>query len=1161
MQDYLNPNITSETLCDNYQFTTDYNDCVSSRDESFNELVNITLISFDFIDGYFYAKIRAEYTEADDEIGENKILYQKDNEGNLSFTFVEPDIEDEQQYIDLLESFFFELNNSSYGPEVCDYYYNEAALDSCDYLVHHKTENNMQYYINDLHIYDGFAQLVVEAVNENETKEMNITVFFYVDQYDNIRISMDIDDGTYISQELRDIISDYIEKYNQSYLDDADFCTTYVPSEDYDKCMTERSKMHQQDYHAYYQDLYINEVGEMILIVRFSNNDNQMKIEYKVELVLEDNTFKLKLTPNIVEQEITLEMITVYAQDFVHEFNNLLLDTADFLTYYVGPDSTQLIEGIREHAILNNLQIMQYAITETEPGKYEFDFTMTDNTTYTFHIIMIEPPRIAELYQINMDTVTLNDVEELMNSFINAIHQQDYIENICNDFVNPLQYDSCLRLVTDVLYNGTHIEIHSIEKVNDYFRVTLLYTRIDGNAEIKIIDINVYEDGNTLLFGFMNEPLDVAYDEKVNFMWNFTTEFSDFNNLDHDYVCSYLSTNSYDECMQRRQALLPNNTKMNPYNYDFYTYPNYIDFAIYTPDGANIISMVSYEVDFYYNEQGEVVMNIRHIDEFAYYIPDNDGVTFIETMIQAFNDNQLSSEAFCQTYPMFYDCVSFRNDLQLHGETLGLLEVMPYMDHRFYAANIEIIGSDGYMITVIPWLFSITKDLNDDMLYLEGYLLEEYKRDYNLTDLQTQITQFIDDYFTTSISNEMLIGTYGFDNFMSGLYNRSYIINNYTYQLGVVVPSTLPGTYIIPMYLSTGNTTLEQEIVFQIITFDNQNYIVQIHHEPWDFVDFNLTEFTDDFVDDILDITLSDDAFCFTYFGESEYEYCLSLRTELNDNYWSVAIDSMDQTEHTASFSIGIYNEWNELQAIEEFELLYEIDIFGNHHPILLPHQEQNEQVIAATTMMNFLVDSLNNETLTISSFCSFYVTCPDLFNDQLVNEVVLENILFDPDTSSLSTELTFFLADGTIEHHIYDIIYAENNGQETVSIVFRGYHEEQPYMGIFLDLEEATAVLQMYFNDLLNPDITDQTICETYFTGDNDVDPNCLTDCQGMLDNALSITMDPLLLEEVNGEQFYLLVYDIEYETYTDQFTTYVVVWKLPDIAQYQIQFIDYIS
>jgi hypothetical protein len=465
---------------------------------------------------------------------------------------------------------------------------------------------------------------------------------------------------------------------------------------------------------------------------------------------------------------------------------------------------------------------------------------------------------------------------------------------------------------------------------------------------------------------------------------------------------------------------------------------------------------------------------------------------------------------------------------------------------------------NNQIITTITWTLSVTKEIENDILHVDGYLVDPYFRDVTLDDVQTKIDTFMMNYFDSTLSDEQIASMYGFEMRLDGLLHRSETINLYSYQLGAVsISSANPNEYEVELSLSNDTTTSTHILRFQIIMFDDGNDYIQFIYPPHNISDMPLENYVNQFIFDLQDLGQTAETLCDTYFASNLYQYCLELRTLVhNNNYW-ISMNSMFQADQVAEFSIALHNDANELIETFDFEVVYEYDLIGTAYPILYPFQEPNEYVIQANNMLDYLVESLTNGSLSVQDFCIMYADCPDHLTNQTISEVTLQTIMFDPDMMTISAELHFTYQDGTVEYHIYDILYTEVDNQLSYHLSFSWLRKELPSDAVLLDIDETTQLLEQLFIDVLNPNFTDEMLCQTYFylfVGD----PDCVQDTNETRDYALSVTMDPLTTTEENGETFYVLVYYIEFDDNIEQVTAQLRAWRIPGTDYYHLEFID---
>ena len=726
--DYLDTTITSNDFCEKYSYFADEfeADCSEERDYGLTVMEAIVIESITKNENIYLIEVTSYYIDDDPETSTITVEYTRNPDGTLKFDIKDSFDDVYDQYFQLVDEFFQDINASSYGPEVCDYYFVDFELEGCIYLANLKNDQGVKYALSSFTFSEEGYLAEVEFLTNDTSYFVNIKVFFFTDEYENVRMSMNILDDNYITQDQRDIVYAYIDSFNDSNLSELDFCLQFSTTDYLDDCITERAEIRSKDYMAMYRDLYYSPYGEIILEINFVSTEDSVMRFYVVDYHEIEGELRISLSPYVVGDYVTFDMISAYTENFVNTFNDFSIPTGDLLYWFVDPLTQPVIKELREYSLNNEERIASYNVYLGETNKYYMTLSFQYRASVTFEIIMIDPPEIAQLFEISNDNVSIDDVSQLLSDFIFAINFGSDVEEICTTFVVPEQYGDCKAMITEI-EEDVIVEGFKIETIQDYYQISLRYFKNGAIVDTVTFDINVYSYVDYYQFSFRNNMDDITMSDKDSILWMFVTEFNDFEYTVDNTACAFFDDASFDECTIRREELSNQKTKMNPYHFDFINYPNYVDFAVYTEDGTEILYIVSYELEFFRNQIGETKMKINRVQEYEFYMTNDEATTIIEDIFNQFNNHGITDEEFCTTYSFIDDCYQFRKELREYNETLSVTEIQHNFDHRIYHVRTTVLNDLG-VVTEIWWNISIARDYTTSELLIEGTQQNKYIR-------------------------------------------------------------------------------------------------------------------------------------------------------------------------------------------------------------------------------------------------------------------------------------------------------------------------------------------------------------------------------------------------------------------------------------------------
>ncbi len=1154
IEDYNNENIDSSTICQKYFPNDEAASCIEAREEAFNDGITYELDSFDG-DGDLYTAgiFIKEDTTALETIYQNA-TFSYDSDGNIIMTFTD---EEDDYSISTITDFYKQLLTDFQDPtlninDVCNYGYDPDNVTDCLEGYQMMIDEGYTIELIDLYEYEDHFMIELRLVYSDYVSEIKLEGwFFYIDG--ELKVRTVGTEGNEESEYL-EIIKNMISDYNDHTIDTFDFCITYFFAESIAGCMNDRDEAIYSHTFVELDVFKADETGLYRLSLHYYNNDSSYTKEFEVNFVVdEDNNIKMEFF-NPYGENIEWNTAQEFLDNFVIDFNSTM-PTTDFVDKYIDDTNKLIISQFRNDQInMSNFITSYYLYYDNEINQYSFEFIMTDNATYKFiaHFSSLDPLLVDLLPLGNLDEITHSQAFNLVTQMIDSIYNHMTPTDICNMYFDDDSFEYCFSEMTRIIYSDYEIYLENLIEENNYYTIELKLIKPDSTVEELSLSVFFYRDNGQIKMSFANPDDFISTSDKTSLVWMFA-DYLDDPDTPIDEVCNMAAPEVYSFCTSLRQELFDNDYTINPYMDELLFTPYYIDYAVYNNQN-NIVYMISFEPEFYFNSDNEVTMSLHNPVKFAYYVDSSVGIDVINNFVITFNDQSITHDEFCDIYgQVFTHCTGFRQGFFDNNEQLKLEEILEPLDSKDYIARLYVVDLEDNILADITWQFYIYL-LLDDTLVVEGWQSQRYERYYDINDIQTLFNNLLVDYFDPTITNDQIAEIYGNGWYFNGIIGREDLLaENYILEIGNVSISSdyeYHGSFTLNNNYHEFNFTVFHDVAGNMKLQINFDYIMP-SSEIVELIANN-------FVLALGDETMTNEYFCENYFNDYEYDLCLSGREEYSAELFASIVTEVYRTDEYAYFKVEFRDPDGVFVSERQFNLMLEYNILKTGYITIFLNNESSLLQEEAITHVNYLVTELNNGNIDVASFCLDFAVCENSLDGKTIDSAFFEYISVHNDfyNTFLQTEIHYIFTDGTEETHLYEIIYETDNGL-TFTLLYEGKLVALPDNAERVQsINEIETLLNQFILDVTDSTITANELCETYFGGSMR-DPECLEGRNNMFTATVTYSPVTIKYDELNDE-IYSTTFTVDYGTETEEHEVLLVVFYLPTTSTYSMMFLE---
>jgi hypothetical protein len=1163
LDDFQDPSLSINDVCSVYFESSDYQFCIDFHAKMIAE--EYTLVFIELIQQPLdYSILRLEQHNSDSTIDnlEFEVLISVDDNQIIKIDFKDDNYD--LDFVQFIQDFLYDFQDPSVViVDFCSEYYDPLNQEQCIYMHEEMITNAYDLvYVNLDYNNDRFV-LFLEQRNPNNTSDyLQFEVFFIVDGND---IKVYFDNGI-VDINFIDFIEDFLYDFQDPSIVLRDFCDKYFDPLDEQLCEDFYDDMIANAYILVYVDLVPFEDHFILKLEQRNPNNTTDDIEFEVFFMVDGFDITIHIDFKEVNQ-IPWDVAQDFLDDLVTDFNDTFLGDDEFVDTYIWEFSQDGFKQFRidQHNLANTVRYF-WLYDHNNNFNYSFEFEMIDGSRHYFNIIfhgndpLLFIEIIPEHHHIDIPDA---DISVMLDLLLNDLSSST-TDNICNTYFDTINYNDCFNFIDPIIQDGADVSAINFIRNGDFYSISFDIEWSDGYIETLYIDVFFLLNNDNILISFTNFGPHIPFEEKQQLLNDFEARLND-GSLSNEEACNmYISENSKAECISRRQALLDDGYTIGIYSYEIEVYPHYIDFAVYSNGGAVIEYFVGYEVDFYYNENGELEMELFNPINFN-YVEIADGIAFIETMIDDFNDSSITDTDYCNIYGhLFFDCITTRQQYHAENKYLEVNVVFEPSEGREYSVIVDILDVDNDIIDEIAFHLQIVEKL-DGTLYVIGHQTDDYYLGPNLNDIQTRFENFIYDFFDDSITEQEFLDMYSDGFYTHGIYGRQDIIDRgFTVTVGTVSLQNIHPfmEYHAPITLTLNSDTETIDLYFDVYQAEDGRIVINLLFDYSMPSEIDVNNYAASFVADLQDESISMEDFCFRKFAGFNTYNCLDFYEQFEDSGYTAVLESVTYNDYLPYFIIDFYDSSDNYVSSLRFNIDLEINLLQEVHVMTNITVLEDDVISDAYTWLFDVFDDLNSETITISDFCTDYAVC-DIAFDGTEEAFYVYTTYVDYDFEDffnlrLRAEIYWEYTDGSYEYQFYTINYTMNEDDTfTFSLEYVGKVIPVPEEAIILNQADAEAVFQQFLNDVTNNGITHVMLCDMYFYGSMRTS-ECVenrSDFLGMVD-PITFTTFQIGYDEDGDEMF---TTDITFPGSDMSDPMGLRIYLIPSTSSYYIEFLGY--
>lgn len=920
--------------------------------------------------------------------------------------------------------------------------------------------------------FEGYSFLSLESAPSLSTEESYVIEYLSEDNLYiytfNLSLTV-IDDNMYIKQWsysndssnptslevpiidaklfFEEFISDFLNTDNPS----VDFCIEYFPNDIQNDCIDNRNSILSKNP--------IIEIGSFVedgdnFKVEISQDSDETVAKTTFEIIsfsytdLGEIVMNMDTSPfdynDILEPNITIDELKIFFTALLSDFQDSTQNIDDVCSeYFVASDIDLCLEGSDS---VNENNITQSLVDIIVYEDHHLITIKNIDIDGNEEIVEVEVLFIIELDNIKVqflsDIINTGPEYELISSLVAHFNDLSVTPStFCPIYFSTEDSPGCIEHITTLREGGYTAEIGFFDMLEEnLYIVEFIYTV--GNSEIfeeQVVKFYLDVNGDMLI------EFDDYIDENIQTYQNLFTQFildSENEEISNTEVCNmYFEENDYTYCMS--VLINMDSDGISQEIMSVYPYEDYYIIEIMLTDSEMNSFETSLDVIFLTNSENEdIKIHVKLDDE------NQQSYRIISYLTRDFNNLLIDTSDLCNTY--FEDehitsCIEKVSNLRSQGYQVFMGKIYNISGEYFefdliYLSDddefIEMLEARIYLDVNGDFKIEFTNQLSDMISFDEAY-------NYLLTfanDLQILST------------NNLCITHFVIEDFQDCINEFSVFENGAAYIDFILHDNLDYFTVVISYELSGDPFTIEIDVI--INTDADGNYYIKtaIKSDHLSFADKEL--WINSFINDINNLTISDQEICSMYLYDDSYQLCYEIRNSLRENSWNIYL-------YNANIEEDIY--WMELQVVDEFnqDVYY---IFIQFH---LDANYITEEITGDLFFIEYFLQA-DNELVSQEIGLIF-----DRFNDSLVS-----NTDYCDDYGMLFTECDTFRT--TILNNNQSIQYLTYNSTISESIYYVTYE-------IFDDNNDVVDMKYMYVDIRLDLD------GNIYVMGypDEDSDPN----------------------------------------------------------------------
>lgn len=1052
--DTINPETTVEQLLEDIYTNPEYCKWAKEDTSFYQSCVDKTLEMFpehfddyhtDFIDEMI--ELNKEYT----------VIYENQELNSLftvKITFVKTDdgivvdtlgyrLTDLIDYEVLYQKRLNELLDSSVSVlEYCGG--NDDVLEVCETLKFKATSSETVIYVINVHQkLDDNRFLFQVDLMDGETLIYSFNEYVTL-VHENDEYKFDFEDITsnsitYSKEELEELFLEFLDEVRSDDFIEENFTVSENGNISFIKLLHNASSV------------TINRVSEyenaVMIFLEVEQNFETSYFTVVVDYDNESNNSYYLTINNIVNQKIYDQ---VYVKEFVDLFNEEMDDDTLETFFTEGLVPSELKEANQSDDTITSYTLEEY------DNDYIFTYTIND-VKYSY---LLSVTKESNYTKMSFEDYDYKREENLMNDFFNIVSVS--VSNACSYYVSSESVEYCEAQFAN--YELVNFEMMTVIDLSHYYKVIAKANTYPEVIDFDLDFIVVHEDDRYKIH-FVNTIFEK--EDLIDYFKEIESVINQSGTKD-DVMDNYFTEDSKTVLIDLVNDLKDGNLlEFVIINHEFEN--TYVIFDVLDEYG------ISYSVYIPFTLTEDEKIDVTNYQVIT-LVDREDESTLSDYMVQFssdYNNSSLSSEEFCKKYDLLLDkCMSNRDRFMTEGFNIvpDSIEVNSDGSILFTYDLVENEVSSGkYIINAV-----IT--LNEDGSYGNYNLYKNFfdllpmdtGLDYEV--LYTDIKEFLIDVTNESITDDELKTLY--QNFCNV---ESFIDERELFDLTVLEVGYESDNQISFYVDYMDNDEIEFRVYYKLRLLSNNFVIISVDESK---IENSYQQVTaQEMKDELNSITpLSNQVRELKVFDNQVTLYDFLL----NNNY-----SVKDSTLNNNDYHLTIIDEFgNDLYDIN-IEYLPLVNLVGTLEHV---YEEMYSTMIMGSDMEIFIdgiVYQLNSNQLSWSEFNEIipclsylpdtYFTTVDFVTSRLIDEDFINN--------SITVEFEFVMGSSSI--------FVSYEGVPSISIdgvLFEftpvGYYVPIEHSEPLASEEMTKDIIISYFEDIYNPEITNEEICNTYFNG-----------------------------------------------------------------------------
>ncbi len=1115
--DYVNPEISSEEVCNQYFTAEDAVGCIEARDSSLALNINIVLNAMDTTDdtGIFDIELAIDDDATDVSIELAQVRFIYDEAGNIVMEFIhDEDPGDSENWLNaddafaVIAEYLADYSDDAVSNDEFNDKYFEGNMD-WDFFLTRNDDKTKGVTYTLVFVEDPTEEpldyLVVTLQRNYEGEAKTIVVRARID---------DLGDGTYYFDILfeeesgldYDMLFAYMMDFTVDYQDpeisNDEICQMYFPYEDADECAARRQELIGSGTAVTL--LEFNIVRDYYEVVFEFDTDGETTVQsvFVNFFFDEDNILRFEFN-DLGFDEIDYYDALAFMQNFIFQYSDPSITSYDVCVQFFEGESYDECVMRREQEMAEGTVLTDFELFNDGYG-YQIDFHYTDaaGETTTKHLEAhfyydMDGNLKLELFE-NFELIPYELIYPYLEDMVTDFNDLSIdSETFCALYFSPEDIPGCVEHREEMISEGFIVSLSMLSPEYDHYRVEFAYSVAGGDPWFESMNAFFYfdEDGNLLVQFRGDGPEEFPYDEAYNYFQMFIADFNDPSMSDEGF-CSLYFPGSGDLCLWDRSLMPLEDMDISLITFDFDGY-GFVAQIMFENTVTSEIEYRTVYLDFYWDEYGNVAMHLNE-EPMVDFLNYSESVAVIQQFFADLIDPTVTDEqldAWYFDYQMGPDTLLDRADILANGYIVLVSDILDPSNadgQAYLEVMIDTFDPSGLVSSNTLWVRV--------MALPSGYYMLDFdfsnpgdKLELTYDEAFAFFTNFMDEYSNELLPSYDVCSAY-FDayDYPNCIVKRDQEIADGISIEFIGLDEPVPGEFFVELdYYDMDGLFMYTDylpVMFFMAEHGEMKLSIMNFNPSFSFPYDDAAAYVNTLITDFMNPGIDTEDYCSMY--DFIIEDCRNLRDSILDNggslYFSNLYNEQDNLFYF-EYAYQLFDGADEMYSGLLLEFMY--DEFGNI--IVFPHSVPNPDFVYATYAeaqaywLLYLTDYVN----------------PSISTDDLVGMYFggfVDDNFYDVRADDLARGVMFTAADVTFEDpYLGDgldwitVTYTFTTGAvyDTLTENFRvmifpdGYQqiEMESFYPEVIDFDTAFGMFTNYVADLFDPGISNELFCATY--------------------------------------------------------------------------------